>query len=408
MRDQDGNEIGQGAEGNNAEREELERQRRIFQAPGIPEDNQLPQQIPVMPRIIEVRQSLHQIIQGMRRYDGSTPAEKWVTQFKRDLVRENLSHRWALENLDRILDGPAKSWWEGLSQYNDPEPEDDHGLNFELVMGEIKKFFGEEAAKNSAKIRNKDIVFKLKEDPQIYVTRKVEVLKIIDNEMKDEKVIKNLVKGLPRELALQMAASCDEFTTPTTFLNKLRKLVEVERRDYDSQASSSQSRSRNSNSTASTFSGSTGKLSLDQLRAYVSPDGRKICTTCHKPGHLSKNCRFNPKNNGQTDVRVQAPNNNGDSQGQSNSNPRQFQNQQRTFVNQNYQRRGNYQGRNYNPNYQPNNQPRPNNPQFKENPVQVPQHNQVSMQELTARLEALETGQFQSRDNRPSHNQGNS
>jgi len=55
---------------------------------------------------------LHEFIGQLRRYDGNSNAAEFVARFRQDVRKNGYKSSWAIQNLDRILDGDAKSWYD--------------------------------------------------------------------------------------------------------------------------------------------------------------------------------------------------------------------------------------------------------------------------------------------------------
>jgi len=66
-----------------------------------------------------LKPSIGQIISGIRRYDGSTPAEEWLLSYNNDCQDNGLEDRWKILNVDRFFSGSPANWWcSRRSHYN--------------------------------------------------------------------------------------------------------------------------------------------------------------------------------------------------------------------------------------------------------------------------------------------------
>ena len=52
------------------------------------------------------------VLQYFRRYDGTTEAERYFKQFESTQAEFKKDNSWAVQNLDRFLDGAASFWWQ--------------------------------------------------------------------------------------------------------------------------------------------------------------------------------------------------------------------------------------------------------------------------------------------------------
>jgi len=131
------------------------------------------------------------------------------------------------------------------------------------------------------------------DEPQKYVTRKMEILRHIDSTMPEIRKVQELTRGLPYEIqipmVLQTVTTCDQF------LRKLRQLSETHflysrqsPKSFDYfQSPSSYSPS---NVTMAKFQSTQAQKIFNQN--VRTPDNVPICFFCQKPGHVKKFCRF--------------------------------------------------------------------------------------------------------------------
>ena len=248
---------------------------------------------------LRVEHTVTQLIEAFRKYDGSTPAEKWITQFESDLDQHHLDSAWALRHLDRILQGNARAWWQSQELNAAANFAPDVALEtWRRVREALIIFFGDEAAKENARHKNKTLKFKIGDDPQNFVTRKIELIRTIHPQISEPKIVEKLLKDLPEEFVMNMTMACGLNATVQGFLYHLRRLVEVGDRQRKKEIPKlfrdtrdrphefrTQSRPREPPA-----SNSSGRLSIDQLRSLVDDQGRRLCSMCYQSGHLKRDC----------------------------------------------------------------------------------------------------------------------
>jgi len=81
--------------------------------------------------------------------------------------------------------------------------------------------------------RNKALKFKLGDDPQSYVTAKLEVLRYIDKFLSNRKKVEKLLEGLPYDFQQQLVLT--DIPDPNDFVARLRKLSELYARHHPKQ-----------------------------------------------------------------------------------------------------------------------------------------------------------------------------
>ena len=166
-----------------------------------------------------------------------------------------------------------------------------------MVRGALVAFFGDEAAKETAKHKNKSLKFKIGDDPQNYVTKKTELIKTIYPRLDEPQVVKKLLKDLPLEFSMSMTMACGMEATVEGFLYHLRRIVEVDERNRkgglrlnrEPPSRPQNFRPQNTSRESHGYS-NNGRLSLDQLRGLVDEQGRRLCSLCFQAGHLRRDC----------------------------------------------------------------------------------------------------------------------
>ena len=253
--------------------------------------------------IVPAHIPLNEILAHFRRYDGEGDSTEYIRRFEIDRNQFNFDDLWAINNFDRFLDKSAKSWWTAnyplfLAELDDPE------INAEITWGQIKRQFVEifdhSSQKSSYKQKNRELIFKFGDDPQSYVTSKLEILRHLDPLMSEERRVEQLSRGLPYTLKQSFALQ----TIPTThdFLSKLRRSSEVYAEEKhnkptaeQTQAETKSYRTGNYYSVSSADLGKLERQAPSQNRPKGNQnrtsDGRVICDYCYMVGHTKKYCR---------------------------------------------------------------------------------------------------------------------
>ena len=238
---------------------------------------------------------VYQLLRTLRTYNGSSQSsEVWLQRFETEVADAGKAEKWVIENLDRVLTDKAKYWWSGVSARFENGLTDDNSANrWNQVKAEMNQSFGRDALKESAKLQAKQLKFRIEDDPQEYVYKKLELLALINGNMPQEEKLTYLEAGLPYHIAKMMAIATDDTTTPEQFIKRLRKYLKLENfRNNDKSSNSSNSRGSTSVNTGFNprFNRMKGKP-VDQHQSKV-----RVCYSCNEPGHIS---RFFPKKVGQ-------------------------------------------------------------------------------------------------------------
>jgi len=168
-----------------------------------------------------------QIAESFRKFDGNSPVESWLQKYEGDLDSNGYDEKWALINLDRVLLGNVSCWWSSVeSTYLEGLDDTNKARRWKRVKDELGRTFGDESLRQQSKLRNSQLNYKLGEDPQVYVLKKLEIFVCMDAQMTNEKKLDYLIERLPESIAIQMLCSIDRSKiTPFEFLDRLRSCV---------------------------------------------------------------------------------------------------------------------------------------------------------------------------------------
>jgi hypothetical protein len=168
------------------------------------------------------------LLKYLRKYDGRADSSEFMSRLEGDLNDHHVSFEWIINNFDRVLEGEAKAWYASVSpkiRVQVTQANADYAVLWRNLQQQFLLFFDHTSLRNTHKEANRKLKFEVGDDPQSYVTAKLEVLRYIDPHMEDLRLVENLVKGIPLQLQVQMVAS--ETKTPRAFLDQLRKISEL-------------------------------------------------------------------------------------------------------------------------------------------------------------------------------------
>jgi len=327
---------------------------------------------------VPARIPLHEAVQQLRKYDGKTDAEEYLDRFEGDIAIFQYDKLWALMNIDRVLLGDAKAWYNSVwpvyveilkalpaGPVGETEAQKTARLaifydaQWNLFKNEMLLFFDHKSHKQHYRQKNREIKFSFHKDPQSYVTSKLETLRHIDTKMTNERKVEQLIRGLPSQI--QQNFALQTIATPHEFLEKLRRAKEV----HMSNNPENQSRASSSHNTksSSTFV-ALPHPALNELKSKPrnqrTEDDKSIFNFCGRIGHIKKHCRTFARQ------KEQAP-------GDRNPN-----NPPREFYNQNYQKQNPAQNppQMYDTYVPPNIQSRPFQNQYNNYPINYSRPNQ--------------------------------
>jgi len=254
------------------------------------------------------RVPLHEALNILRKYDGKTDVEEYLTRLHRDLRYLNYDFEWLIDNFDRLLTGDAKSWWSSRSLYYNHALESVRGEKADVdnlwkeMATEMSKFFDKKSQRVANRVKNRQTIYMKGQDPQEYVTKKLAVLRLIDVGMNDDVKVEQLIKGLPYDLREKMSVL--DISTPEDVLKLLRRFNECyldenlkSRTDtFQTEGGASSAYSTVRTHTAAMPQIATlnsDHLRRDPSRNYSRRDpntGRPICHYCNIVGHVRKYC----------------------------------------------------------------------------------------------------------------------
>lgn len=231
--------------------------------------------------------SLPDALRLIRKYNGRTDVKEWVARFETDLLAFNISTRYAVLSLDRFFTEDAANWWSSVShkfKLKITDPDARFLTKWQSIVDELTQFFDHSSLLEMHKSENRKVVFKIGDDPQQYVTRKLAILKEIDENMNDRRKIDQLKKGLPENLQLHFATL--EVDSISSFLNKLRNFSQV--LSHNSKKEEAKEKSTPYRSLVS--SGSQEHIRNMQRAPTPATQQKRPCFNCQSTDHLAREC----------------------------------------------------------------------------------------------------------------------
>jgi len=268
-------------------------------------NNPQPRNIPVIPPAQIIH---HEALSHMRKYDGKTSVNDYLKRLSADLTMMNLGSHWILTNLDRLMQGDAKAWWSSQWPAIDKlmsQPNADFNVIWNNAKDKLTSFFDHSSQRSVYRARNSALVYMMVNDPQTYVSKKIEILSLLNSNMSEEDKVRHLREGLPQIIADKLAPL--QLLTTDEFLFTLRRTVENLSK-FDT--SNSRQSSASSLPVPSTFMGKTqAEFPGNQTNTFINSgtycndqpvlfgnqhrtaEGVVICDWCNNPGHTKNRCR---------------------------------------------------------------------------------------------------------------------
>jgi hypothetical protein len=238
---------------------------------------------------------LHHALAQFRRYDGKADAREFVERFIIDLTNIGYGFTWAIHNFDRVLESSALDWWH--SNYQLVQAASNNRANpriaFNELMDKFTAFFSKSLLRNENRRENKNLTFKYGDNPQNYVTEKLEVLRYMDSQMDDERKVEQLLRGLPKNLRTALALHTLE--TPEQFLAKLSRATEY----FDEPKPAKKSTVTDEHKSVQATSEVMAQVTLPQQQQQQQQTGsagnqrrkpRPYCEHCRYAGHNIDTC----------------------------------------------------------------------------------------------------------------------
>jgi len=238
------------------------------------------------------RAPLTEFISLLRRFDGTTNTAEFFTRFKADVADNGYTAAWAISNIDRVLDGDAKNWFEAKwplysARLANCRDADDYEVLLNQMETDFIAMFDKSSQTATWRAQNKACKFYEGEDAQHYVTQKMRILRYIDSEMSESRKVQELINGLPINLRMNMV--CLSIKTCEEFVAKLRQIAETLLLDRNRRSSQSRNSFDYSNVTMAKLDDQKQRPSKSSQ--FRTPNGKPICFYCNKPGHVRKVCR---------------------------------------------------------------------------------------------------------------------
>jgi len=265
------------------------------------QENVIPQVNPqVFPQVnvpaaaANVNQSIHamKVFKYLRTYNGKSDSREFITRLESDVVDHGIATAWLIRNFDRLLEDDAKAWyasvWPSVSTRLTEQGADDVWLELKT---QFLNFFNHESQIALHRQRNKTLRFNIGDDPQSYVSAKLEILRYIDIRMSEKRKIEKLIAGLPFQM--QQTLAFLGINNVQEFLIRLQGASELHYQNNRFNKNSQKGTGSSLYSAPMLASTSYDKRSRNnnQPNRNQGQSGQVICHYCHKPNHKRFDCR---------------------------------------------------------------------------------------------------------------------
>jgi len=233
-----------------------------------------------------------------RRYDGLSEAERYLTKFDQTRVEVKRDEKWAVENLDRFLDGAANFWWQSNQvRFEDQLANMPAADVWTEVKAEMSAFFTKEVQKEEAKRKLRETRFNIGDDPLLYVTQRTRYLNLAEPHLEEKDRVNRLIEGLPTDLRLSVMYARSK--TVQEFTDNLRDLLHhsflgktLTKLQHNKPP---EKRSNNNYFSRSKVNDDVRYPAERELQSFRTADDKPICFGCGKPNHVMRHCRINNK-----------------------------------------------------------------------------------------------------------------
>jgi len=228
------------------------------------------------------------IAKSIEKFDDTSNVNTFCDRLDNAIVAYKLSPTWAILNFHLVIEGEVSSWWkwaqvgilEGLDNSNEK-------ARWRQLQDMLKSFYEPQSVKKEAGRKLKAVKLSDCKTAGDYVAQKLSFMSIIDPNMKAEKQIEKLIKGLPTHLQNIMWGS--EPKTVECFLNRLRHMdSEREKGNRESSSQSKKFEGRQKFQRPNSAAGST--QSSKTSRKGFDSNGKRVCFRCNETGHFIRDC----------------------------------------------------------------------------------------------------------------------